>query len=30
MVADIDSFTADDFELLGYEPYDNIKMDMAV
>ena len=29
-VTDIDSFTADDFELLHYEPYDNIKMEMAV
>ena len=29
-VSDIDSFTADDFELSGYEPYDNIKMEMAV
>ena len=29
-VGDIDSFSADDFELLGYQPYDNIKMEMAV
>jgi thymidylate synthase len=29
-VADIDSFTIDDFELTDYKPYGPIKMDMAV
>jgi dihydrofolate reductase/thymidylate synthase len=29
-VKDIDAFTADDFELLGYEPHKTIKMQMAV
>ena len=29
-VEDIDAFTADDFELVGYTPHDNIKMKMAV
>ncbi len=29
-VADIDSFTAEDFELKNYQPHDTIKMQMAV